>query len=503
MAVNDQHSVTASELKELSSYLTAQERAELDRLLNPSQMWTPHSEPQWMAYESEADELLYGGAAGGGKTDLLIGVALNLHIRSLIFRRELTDVDDMVDRSMEIINDRKRWNANKHVWSLPHGRAIRFGAMQHEKDWEKWRGRARDFYGFDELTQFTEMQYRNPISWNRSTIPGQRCRVVAASNPPTNADGEWVIRYWGAWLDDQHPHPARPGELRWYTSIEGKDRECENNTPIKLPTGETVKPRSRTFIPAKLSDNPFLKDTDYAARVAAAPEPLRSQLLYGDWKAGRKDDPWQCIPTRWVELAIKRWRDMQPPASPMTCAAVDVARGGDDKTVLAKRFDHYVAGLVKMPGSDTPNATPVVNLIAAHMTGDAPVAIDVIGVGASVYDQSRINLTGRRVVAINFAEGSHARDRSQKFRMINKRAEAYWKLREALDPDYGANLALPDDPELKADLCAPRWELTAQGIKIESKDDIKKRIGRSPDCGDAVAMTMVTSNVSDVLFAFK
>ena len=64
----------------------------------------------------------------------------------------------------------------------------------------------------------------------------------------------------------------------------------------------------------------------------------------------------------------------------------------------------------------------------------------------------------------------------------------WWAMREALDPANGDDLALPDDPELLADLCAPKWSLSTSGILIESKDEIIERIGRSPDCGDAVVM---------------
>jgi hypothetical protein len=73
---------------------------------------------------------------------------------------------------------------------------------------------------------------------------------------------------------------------------------------------------------------------------------------------------------------------------------------------------------------------------------------------------------------------------------VNKRAEAYWRLREALDPsqDGGSRIAPPPDSALSADLAAPRWKLTPRGIPIESKEDIVRRIGRSPVKGDAVEM---------------
>lgn len=77
------------------------------------------------------------------------------------------------------------------------------------------------------------------------------------------------------------------------------------------------------------------------------------------------------------------------------------------------------------------------------------------------------------------------RDRSGTYKFSNKRAQAWWYGRDSLDPDYGSGLALPPDPELKADLCAPTWRLTPQGVQIEPKEDTKKRIGRSPDKGDS------------------
>ena len=71
---------------------------------------------------------------------------------------------------------------------------------------------------------------------------------------------------------------------------------------------------------------------------------------------------------------------------------------------------------------------------------------------------------------------------------INLRAECYWRVRELLDPSSGREAVLPNDPELLGDLSSPRWSMQTNGIKIESKEDIKQRIGRSPDCGDAVTL---------------
>ncbi len=82
-------------------------------------------------------------------------------------------------------------------------------------------------------------------------------------------------------------------------------------------------------------------------------------------------------------------------------------------------------------------------------------------------------------------------DKSGKYFMRNLRAEMYWRLREALDPENGINLALPDDKKLLGDLCAPEYQITVGGILIESKEDIKERLHRSTDSGDSVALSML------------
>jgi hypothetical protein len=89
-------------------------------------------------------------------------------------------------------------------------------------------------------------------------------------------------------------------------------------------------------------------------------------------------------------------------------------------------------------------------------------------------------------VPLNGAAASTGKDRSGLLKFFNRRAEFHWRMREALDPDAEVPMALPPDPELLADLTAPRWWLTKSGIQVEPKADIKKRIGRSPDKGEAV-----------------
>ena len=88
-------------------------------------------------------------------------------------------------------------------------------------------------------------------------------------------------------------------------------------------------------------------------------------------------------------------------------------------------------------------------------------------------------------MALNGAAASQGRTKSGNLKFANRRAEFYWRMREALDPEADVPLALPPDPEITADLTAARWSLKSNGIVIEPKADIKKRIGRSPDKGEA------------------
>lgn len=453
--------------------------------------WTALPGPQLDAYESEADELFYGGAAGGGKTDLLLGLATTAHHKSIIFRREYPQLKDIVGRSFEIIGDKGRFTAGQSMmWRLHSGRTIEFGAVQHERDVKKYQGRPHDLKAFDELPNFTEAQYRFLTGWTRTTRAGQRTRIVGAGNPPTDADGEWVIQRWGPWLDHQHPYPAKPKELRWFAMLDGDDVEVESDAAF-THKGEIIKPKSRTFIPARLSDNPYLMATDYEKTLQQLPEPLRTQMLKGDFQARAEDHPWQTIPTMWVELAQARWRERSKPALPCTAMGVDPARGGKDKFVICKRYGNWFDELVKIQGSDTPNGQAGAQYIMQHYEEGAGVNVDIIGIGSSVFDALP---EGINAYGVNFAEASSMLDKSGRFRLVNRRAEAYWLMREALDPESGEDIALPPDAELKADLCAPRWKLTARGIQIEDKEEIKQRLKRSPDCGDAVVMAHMSTS---------
>ncbi len=445
-------------------------------------IWQPHpdNKPQCAAYDCTARQVLYGGAAGGGKSDLLLGLARTKHAKALLLRRTFPDLErSLITRSLEIYGDAKSYNGSKHVWKLG-ARRIEFGHMEQigtpqiPKDEGNYASADYDLIGVDQAEQFPEYAFDFLNSRARTTKAGQPVQVILSANP-VGEGVEWLMRRWAPWLDETYPHPAKASEVRYFKRADdGREIETSATDPDAV---------SRTFIPAGLKDNPYLGD-DYRRQLALLPEPLRSALLNGDWKASITDDAYQVIPRAWIKAAMARWRPDGRTAA-LDCVGVDVARGGEDQTVLARRFGYWFAPLEKYAGSTTPDGQSVTQLISQAVANGGRANVDVIGVGAAAYDISRMmNLP---VCSVNFAEHTDAKDKSGSLAFVNVRAEAWWGLREALDPNT-SRIALPDDPELLGDLIAPRWTMQSNGIKIESKDDIKKRLGRSPDCGDSVVL---------------
>ena len=494
-------------------------------------LWTPHPDnrPQQAAYICTAVELLYGGAAGGGKSDLLLGLAATKHQVSIIFRRMFPQLEALVSRSREIIPEPKNganFNAGKMIWyKIPGKRKLEFGAAQYNMDVQKYQGRPHDLVAFDELTHFTEFQYKYLTGWLRTEDPLQRTRIIGASNPPPTAEGYWVKMRWAAWVDKKHPDPAAPGELRWYiTDVNGNDvevdgpriqtydlldgkitlEEANEQAPPLMIDGEWIYPVSRTFIPAGVRDNPYYShDPTYLAQLQALPEPLRSQLLRGDWEAGAEDDAYQVIPSEWIYAAVDRWTKATMQAldpGRLIVLGCDVARGGKDDGVIAPLYEKlYVGALVKRPGAELPDGHAYINFMLPYMLDKPQVNIDVGGVGASAYDIAKQTFKGANIRPVDFGGKSEAMDKSATLMMRNARAEMYWNLRDLLDPSDDPILCLPDDPELIADLAAHRYKPVGGRVTIEDKEKIRKRIGRSPDAGDAVALALFRYGQHDMM----
>jgi hypothetical protein len=206
--------------------------------------------------------------------------------------------------------------------------------------------------------------------------------------------------------------------------------------------------------------------------------------VLGEFHASDED---AVIPLAWLEAAIERWHEWDragrpSPGGPLW-TGVDVGRGGDE-TVLAAR-DGWA---ITLEGHRRRDTMATVGMIQGR---DGRAIVDVIGLGAGVYD--RLRELGARPLAYTGSGKAQARDRSGKFGFANVRSAAYWHLRELLDPAYEPSLALPPDDLMISDLTTPTWAVTTglpPKIQVETKDKVVDRLGRSPDRGDAVAMAM-------------
>lgn len=483
--------------------LDPKDKAELDALLAPelSKLWLPDPDngPQLEAYLSEADLLLYGGAAGGGKTDLLIGCALDA-TEAVIFRSQYKALQGIEDRLLQLVNPKDYTRGPPKVHRKGHHK-LELDHLGEPGSELAHQGRPRDFIGFDEGAQLSAARVMFVMGWLRSA-QRRRCRAVIATNPPTGGEGLWLFEWFAPWVDPLFPDPAKPGELRWCLVVGGGDdirtvwvpgpgKWTENGTAWTSPEdGEEYDSLSRTYIPALLADNKYLGPA-YRARINAMPEPLRSQLLYGDFLAGRKDHEMQVIPSEWVRAATVRWTANQDrPRVAMLHMGVDVAQGGPDKSTVAClrgiRFDP----LDERPGKETPTPVEIVEQIFRLRRDDAGITVDHgggYGGGVSSHLKTHNHIQTSPFVP-GAGSGGKTRDGSLGFK--NLRAEAWWTFREALDPANPDHelIELPPDEKLRAQLTAPLWKPVGDVIQIEGKDDIRKRLGTSTDRADAVIM---------------
>jgi hypothetical protein len=213
--------------------------------------------------------------------------------------------------------------------------------------------------------------------------------------------------------------------------------------------------------------------------------------VLGEFAAGESDG---VIPLSWIEAAVERWHaweDAGRPESPgRRIVSCDPARFGTDQTAIAVRQGNVVLSLECHHLEDTMATT---GRVAAKLKNPSDVAIvDVIGIGSGVVD--RLREQHHSVTPFNASERSVAHDRIGELGFVNRRSEMWWQLREALDPTFGSTICLPDDDLLVGDLCSPKWSVTsAAKISVEIKDDIRKRLGRNTDSGDAVAQAFVVS----------
>ena len=429
-------------------------------------------------------------------TDLACGLACNGdHERVLILRREGTQLLAIVDRIEDIMGDRKGYNGQSKVWKTPTGGTIQLAGVPHESDKRKYQGQGHSLKVFDEVTEFTESQFRFIINWKRSSKVEEPQRILCTFNPPTTVAGRWVLRMIDPWINKNHPDPAEPGELRWYTTINSVEQRVDGAGPFIID-GAEIFGVSRTYIPAKVQDNVYYMASGYMTTLQALPEPLRSQMLHGDMSAGMTDDDFQVCPSAWVEAAMSRWKP-RINKGVMSSMGVDVARGGRDKTIIVCKYEPLDATkdayntpthgpwydeIIRYPGESTPDGAIVASHVIRERRDAAPVHLDIVGVGSSPYDILVTN--GIQTVGISGGTRQGGVTLEGGLAFADYKSELWWRARESLSPVIGNNPEIPPDDELREDLCAMTWKMTSRGIKVSTKDEVKEVLGRSPDTGD-------------------
>ena len=454
--------------------------------------WIPSPGPQTDAYFSEADVLLYGGEPGGGKSSLLLGLALTQHQRSLVLRRQYTDLGHLTEEAIKFNGTRNGFNGSPPPkLNTVNGRLLEFFAAAKIGDEQHRQGNPFDLLAVDEATQFARSQILFLMGWLRSTDREQRKRVVLATNPPLTAEGLWITEMFAPWLDPKFDNPAKPGEIRWAVmGYEDKLQWVESNEAVwSEDKNKLVEPKSYTYIPASIADNPYLADTGYDKEIDSMPGEVRSVLM-GGFLTTFRDAENQCIPTAWVREAQMRHTPKPPLGVPMCTMGVDCSGGGTDPMIIAPRYDGWYAPMIEIAGKDLPieamGKTATGHIVANRQDG-ALVVLDMGGgYGGSTYEHLIDNEID--VHPYKGAAKVETRTKDRQLKFTNKRTETYWRFREALDPDQegGSPLMLPDDPKLLADLTAPTFKITPQGLALESKVDVCKRLARSTDRGDAV-----------------
>lgn len=266
-------------------------------------------------------EAFYGGAAGGGKSDALLMAALQyVHVprySALLLRRTYADLSlpgALMDRADEWLRGKAHWNDQTKTWTFPSGASVNFGYCETPKDRFRYQGSEYQFIGFDELTQFQEIVYTYLFS---------RLRRLASSDVPIRMRA-------------------------------GSNPGGEGHTWVKQRFLVEGQSKGRTFVPARLEDNPSLDREEYEQSLSELDPTTRMQLLRGDWEIRDKgrmfDRSWfEIVPVAPVDARRVRYWDL---------AATEAKDGKDPDWTAGAKVSRSRAGVYYIEDVRRTRSTP-------------------------------------------------------------------------------------------------------------------------------------------------
>jgi len=443
-----------------------------------SQRYDPGRNAKQVEFHTATESYkLFGGAMGGGKTAALIneGIQLNLDYPGnfgLLMRKTWPSFRDTVLPQLEKFLDPKlvvNWNQTEKLIRMANGSRIRYGGIgDRPDDWEKFMSGEYGWIALDQGEQFTEKEFMMLSTRLRLNLGNMRYFFLLSCNPNIG----WI-----------------------------KERFIERN------------PKDHVFIPSLPEDNIANLPPNYITKMREILTPVYIKaLLEGDWEAvGEPDNVYNYLVIR---AAAKRRVERGLPVE----IGVDVARAGDDESVIILREGLRVTLIGKAQGHDTMKTTGGIwnccqGRILPHWKDGITVItikVDADGVGGGVVDRLREQKAEKQELYTKMILASLDKDQRDKrttegyklrikileihgaakardaVHFKNQRAEIHWGLREML-----GDLDIPDNRELTSQLMAIKYKQNSAGqIEIVPKDKIKGALGRSPDFAEGVIYSL-------------
>jgi len=491
--------------------------------------------PQYVAFNSPASIIGYGGSAGGGKSHWAMGMALMKSKRAIIYRKHYADFEKFEEQFGKICGAKSIKKGQPYMVKPPTGtrgitaERVVFGSLDNEaKDREKYQGRDHDRTIFDEVTQMSRETVEYLMGWNRSAIPGVNPQVLMTFNPPTRPEGTWIKDYFGPWLNKAHILFGKVayGEILHRVAIPSADgrtsdfhyfREAQTVTHHPVSGKELPAPMntvSITFIRAGLQDNLHLRETTYADQLRANSDPAFVRaMLDGDFDTDFRDGILSVVKPQHFETSKERYRRFtELPTTPPDVVAIDAAKGGEDEMVVRRGWriqqqnepTRYIyAPPIKIGGASVPTDIHQWEWLNANVPDFLDARLIVIDIAGGA---------GETIAryAQNEAEARHGSS-SHVIKFVGGR-QGHWRTItnwETGESDVGAmgytnditcawntlatsmqhtETCIPPDDELERQLLSREYSSMEGKYALEPKEKFSARLGRSPDDADAMAM---------------